>query len=137
MGGTTFEFLPHTPRKKIPPKRVIRKKADSHRPIQIEVTPKVPDDLKDAQVGEGFATEQRATYLAGLTEEGRAEMREMYCFYLERDPVRHFTSAIQHTRPNGDFVLECVSRVISKEHVADYVDELQKVAKDIVHSRDA
>ena len=68
---------------------------------------------------------------------GHAEILESYCFYLKRDPVMHFTSLIQHTRPNGDFVCECVSSVLSKEHVADYVDELQKVAKDIVHSRDA
>ena len=51
------------------------------------------------------------------------------------DSVKSITVSIEHTRPNGDDCIECVSWVLSKEHVADYVAELQKVATNLVHSR--
>ena len=146
MGRTTFEFLPSTrteSKKTIRQQRVIRKKAHSNRPIRpikIEVTPKVPDDLKGKHLDEKCATVRGATELTEETsapgESHKAFLHNYFAGLLKGDSVKSITVSIEHTRPNGDFAIECVSWVLSKKHVADYVAELQNVATELVHELD-
>ena len=104
------------------------------------MTPKVPDDLKGKHIDDRGATIRGATDLTEETsapgESHKAMLQDFFTGNLKGDSVQSWTVSIQHTRPNGDDCMECVSWVLSKKHVADYVAELQQVATELVHSRD-